>query len=43
MIALQKSYASWIRIRDYRVICNIEADRLVVLVLRTGHRKDVYG
>ena len=30
------------RIRDYRVICNIKDDRLVVLVLRTGHRKDVY-
>ena len=31
------------RIRDYRLICNIEDDRLVVLVLHTGHRKDVYG
>ena len=30
------------RIRDYRVICNIEDNRLIVLVLRTGHRKDVY-
>ena len=31
------------RIRDYRLICNIEDDRLVVLVLHAGHRKDVYG
>ncbi len=31
------------RIRDYRLICNIEDDRLVVLVLHTGHRRDVYG
>ncbi len=31
------------RIRDYRLICNIEDDRLVVLVLHAGHRKNVYG
>ena len=31
------------RIRDYRLICNIEDDRLVVLVLHAGHRRDVYG
>lgn len=30
------------RIRDYRLVCNIEDDRLVVLVLRAAHRKDVY-
>ncbi len=30
------------RVRDYRMICNIEDDKLVVLVLRAGHRKDVY-
>jgi len=30
------------RVRDYRLVCNIEDDRLVVLVLRVGHRKDVY-
>ncbi|MEE8059702.1 MAG: type II toxin-antitoxin system RelE/ParE family toxin [Pseudomonadales bacterium] len=27
------------RVRDYRMICNIEDDKLVVLVLRVGHRK----
>ncbi|MDZ7670554.1 MAG: type II toxin-antitoxin system RelE/ParE family toxin [Gammaproteobacteria bacterium] len=30
------------RVRDHRLICNIEDDRLVVLVLRVGHRKHVY-
>lgn len=30
------------RVRDYRMICNIEDDKLVVLVLRAGHRKGVY-
>ena len=30
------------RIRDYRLICNIEDDRFLVLVLRAAHRKDVY-
>ena len=30
------------RVRDYRLICNIEDTELVVLVLRIGHRKDVY-
>ena len=31
------------RIGDYRLICNIEDHRLVVLVLATGHRKNIYG
>ena len=30
------------RVRDYRMICNIEDDKLVVLVLRVGHREDIY-
>lgn len=30
------------RVGDYRLISNIEDDRLVVLVLRIGHRKDIY-
>lgn len=30
------------RVRDYRMICSIEDGALVVLVLRVGHRKDVY-
>ncbi len=30
------------RVRNYRMICHIEDDKLVVLVLRVGHRKDIY-
>ena len=30
------------RMRNYRMICHIEDDKLVVLVLRVGHRKDIY-
>ena len=30
------------RVGDYRLICKIEDDRLVVLVLRIGDRKEIY-
>ena len=30
------------RVGDYRVICKIEDKELIVLVLRLGHRKDIY-
>lgn len=30
------------RIGDYRLICQIEADCLVILALSVGHRRDVY-
>ena len=30
------------RFGDYRLICKIEDDRLIVLVLRVGHRKEIY-
>lgn len=30
------------RIQNYRIICSIEDQKLTVLVLRIGHRKDVY-
>jgi mRNA interferase RelE/StbE len=30
------------RVGDYRLICRLENDRLVVLVLQVGHRRDVY-
>lgn len=30
------------RLRNYRMICSIEDDKLVILVLRVGHRKDIY-
>ncbi|MEM8964767.1 MAG: type II toxin-antitoxin system RelE/ParE family toxin [Acidobacteriota bacterium] len=31
------------RVGDYRIICRIEDQRLVVLVLAFGHHSDVYG
>lgn len=30
------------RIGDYRLICDIQDEKITVLVLRVGHRKDVY-
>ncbi len=30
------------RVGDYRLICSLENNRLVVLVLRVGHRREVY-
>ena len=34
---------SWrYRVGDYRIICRILDDRLVVLVIQIGHRSDVY-
>ena len=31
-----------VRVGDYRVIYDIEDDRLVVLVLAAGHRREIY-
>jgi mRNA interferase RelE/StbE len=31
-----------IRVGDYRIVCQIFDDRLVVLVVRLGHRRDIY-
>lgn len=30
------------RVGDYRLICKIEDDHLIVLVLAIGHRREVY-
>jgi mRNA interferase RelE/StbE len=30
------------RVGDYRLICDIQDERITVLVLRVGHRKDIY-
>ncbi|MCK0538882.1 type II toxin-antitoxin system RelE/ParE family toxin [Alcanivorax sp. CY1518] len=30
------------RVGDYRLICEIQDDRLVVLVLKVGHRRQIY-
>ena len=31
------------RVRDYRIICQLEEDRLVVLVVAVGHPSTVYN
>lgn len=31
-----------VRVGDYRVIYSVEGKRLVVLIIRIGHRKEVY-
>ena len=31
------------RIGDYRLICEIEDDKLIILALSIGHRRDVYN
>lgn len=30
------------RVGDYRLICRIEDNRLLILLLRVGHRREVY-
>ena len=30
------------RVGDYRVVCAIQDDRLLVLVVKIGHRREVY-
>jgi len=30
------------RLGDYRIICRIEDKKVVVYVIRVGHRKDIY-
>ncbi len=30
------------RVRDYRIICELQAKRLVVLVVGVGHRSTIY-
>ena len=30
------------RVDDYRIICSLEQDCLIVLVLRVGHRREIY-
>lgn len=39
-----KSFGNHIRFRvgDYRLICDIQEQKITVLVLRIGHRKEVY-
>jgi mRNA interferase RelE/StbE len=32
----------WYRVRDYRIICELQEKRLVVLVVALGHRSTIY-
>ena len=39
----KKKYGLWrYRVGDFRLVCRIEDKKLVVLVVRVGHRKNVY-
>ena len=42
--ALQGKYKSlWrYRVGDYRIIANIEDEKLIILLLEIGHRKEIY-
>lgn len=40
LIAEQNVYR--IRVGDYRVLYQVEADKLIVLVLKIGHRREIY-
>jgi mRNA interferase RelE/StbE len=31
------------RVGDYRIICDIQDKRVLILVLRVGHRREVYN
>ena len=31
-----------VRVGDYRILYQVQDDRLLILVIRTGHRRDVY-
>jgi mRNA interferase RelE/StbE len=30
------------RVGDYRIVCDLRDDRIVIVVVRIGHRRDVY-
>ena len=31
-----------VRVRDYRIVYEIQDDELIVLVIKIGHRRDIY-
>ena len=40
---LGNKYGQWrYRVGDYRIICEIKDEEIVVLVLEVGHRRDIY-
>lgn len=30
------------RVGDYRILCDIEDDKLIVLIINVGHRREIY-
>jgi mRNA interferase RelE/StbE len=43
LLAAQSGNRVWrIRVGEYRVLYEIQDDRLVVMVIRFGHRREVY-
>lgn len=30
------------RVGDYRILCDIEDDKLIILVINIGHRREIY-
>lgn len=30
------------RVGDYRIICEIQDDKLIIIILEIGHRKEIY-
>jgi mRNA interferase RelE/StbE len=42
-VKIQGMLNGWrIRVGDYRILYTIENDRLLILIIRIGHRRDVY-
>jgi mRNA interferase RelE/StbE len=41
-LSLNKAGLWRYRIGDYRVICKIHDEEIIILVLEIGHRKDIY-
>jgi mRNA interferase RelE/StbE len=37
------AHVCWVRVGDYRICYEVTDERLVVHVVRVGHRRDVYG
>jgi mRNA interferase RelE/StbE len=36
-------YGLWrYRVRDFRIICELQEERRIVLVVGVGHRRDIY-
>lgn len=31
------------RVGDYRILCKIQDDKIIILVLAIGHRSEIYG